>query len=201
MPGREEILDVLAGRGRRRRAGTAPTTAVDDAHPRRAGCRSGRRRAPAGSTQWALRRRARLPGAARSCSTSSRATCSAATRAPSPPTPGRWRSPRTAILRGCDQRVALPERQFFYLPLMHSEVLADQDRAVRLMLLSFGRTASCCATPAPTARSSAASAASPSATPRSGARARPEEVAFLDGGRLPGGAGGDRGLSRPGRDD
>ena len=33
----------------------------------------------------------------------------------------------------------LPERQFFYLPLMHSEVQANQDKCVRLFLLSFGR--------------------------------------------------------------
>ena len=43
-----------------------------------------------------------------------------------------------AIARGHDDAVAVPERQFFYLPLMHSEVLADQDRSVRLFLLTFG---------------------------------------------------------------
>jgi len=32
-----------------------------------------------------------------------------------------------------DMRVPEPERQFFYLPLMHSECLADQDRCVRLI--------------------------------------------------------------------
>jgi len=32
-----------------------------------------------------------------------------------------------------DMRVPEPERQFFYLPLMHSECLADQERCVRLM--------------------------------------------------------------------
>ena len=46
---------------------------------------------------------------------------------------------KEAILRGFDERVALPERQFYYLPLGHSELPSDQDRAVRLMLLSFGR--------------------------------------------------------------
>jgi uncharacterized protein (DUF924 family) len=45
----------------------------------------------------------------------------------------------TAILRGFDKRVPLPERQFFYLPLMHSEVQTNQDKSVRLHLLSFGR--------------------------------------------------------------
>lgn len=33
--------------------------------------------------------------------------------------------------RDCD--IPEPERQFFYLPLMHSETLSDQDRAVRLI--------------------------------------------------------------------
>ena len=42
---------------------------------------------------------------------------------------------KSAIARGLDERVAMPERQFFYLPLMHSEVLADQDRSVRLFTL------------------------------------------------------------------
>jgi uncharacterized protein (DUF924 family) len=43
-----------------------------------------------------------------------------------------------AIAQGFDDQVALPERQFFYLPLMHSEILADQDRCVRLFALAFG---------------------------------------------------------------
>src|SRR5262249_9761011 len=33
-----------------------------------------------------------------------------------------------AIARGFDRRYAPPERQFFYLPLEHSENLADQER-------------------------------------------------------------------------
>lgn len=40
---------------------------------------------------------------------------------------------KAAIDRGWDMRIAEPERQFFYLPLMHSENLCDQDRAVRLL--------------------------------------------------------------------
>jgi len=40
---------------------------------------------------------------------------------------------KTAIERDWDFRIAEPERQFFYLPLMHSENLIDQDRCVRLM--------------------------------------------------------------------
>jgi uncharacterized protein (DUF924 family) len=40
---------------------------------------------------------------------------------------------RSAIARGCDQQVAMPQRQFFYLPFEHSEELADQELAVELM--------------------------------------------------------------------
>lgn len=39
---------------------------------------------------------------------------------------------KTAISKGWDVRVDPPARQFFYLPLMHSENLCDQDRCVRL---------------------------------------------------------------------
>ena len=46
---------------------------------------------------------------------------------------------KTAILHGQDRRVDLPERQFFYTPLMHSEVLSNQDQSVRMYLLNFGR--------------------------------------------------------------
>jgi uncharacterized protein (DUF924 family) len=38
-----------------------------------------------------------------------------------------------AIDRGWDMKVAEPERQFFYMPLVHSENLCDQERAVRLI--------------------------------------------------------------------
>jgi uncharacterized protein (DUF924 family) len=38
-----------------------------------------------------------------------------------------------AIAKGFDQRIAMPERSFFYLPFEHSEELADQERAVVLM--------------------------------------------------------------------
>lgn len=39
---------------------------------------------------------------------------------------------KTAINRGWDLKVPEPERQFFYMPLQHSENLVDQDRCVRL---------------------------------------------------------------------
>ncbi len=37
-----------------------------------------------------------------------------------------------AIARGFDQATDEALRQFFYLPFMHSELLADQDRSVQL---------------------------------------------------------------------
>ncbi len=40
---------------------------------------------------------------------------------------------KQAIARGWDMKIDEPARQFFYVPLMHSECLADQDRCVRLM--------------------------------------------------------------------
>lgn len=39
---------------------------------------------------------------------------------------------RMAIDRGYDEGLGKPERQFLYMPFMHSEVLADQERSVRL---------------------------------------------------------------------
>jgi len=41
---------------------------------------------------------------------------------------------KTGIARGFDLRIPAPQRQFFYLPLEHSEVPSDQNRAVRLIL-------------------------------------------------------------------
>jgi uncharacterized protein (DUF924 family) len=40
---------------------------------------------------------------------------------------------KVAIDHGWDLKIHEPARQFFYLPLMHSESLCDQDRCVRLM--------------------------------------------------------------------
>ncbi|MEZ5714404.1 MAG: DUF924 family protein [Paracoccaceae bacterium] len=40
---------------------------------------------------------------------------------------------KAAIHKGWDMKIDEPARQFFYLPLMHSESLCDQDRCVRLM--------------------------------------------------------------------
>ncbi len=41
---------------------------------------------------------------------------------------------KSAIGRQWDRRIDAPARQFFFLPLMHSENLSDQDRCVRLFL-------------------------------------------------------------------
>ena len=40
---------------------------------------------------------------------------------------------KSSIERGWDLKIDEPARQFFYMPLMHSENLCDQDRCVRLM--------------------------------------------------------------------
>ena len=40
---------------------------------------------------------------------------------------------KSAIFKGWDLKIDPPARQFFYLPMMHSENLSDQDRCVRLM--------------------------------------------------------------------
>ncbi|ETX29090.1 DUF924 family protein [Roseivivax isoporae] len=40
---------------------------------------------------------------------------------------------KQAVHRGWDLRIDEPARQFFYMPMMHSENLCDQDRCVRLM--------------------------------------------------------------------
>ncbi len=41
---------------------------------------------------------------------------------------------KIAIDKHWDMKIAEPGRQFFYLPLMHSESQTDQDRCVRLLL-------------------------------------------------------------------
>ncbi len=40
---------------------------------------------------------------------------------------------KAAINKNWDLKVGEPERQFFYMPLMHSENLCDQERCVRLL--------------------------------------------------------------------
>jgi uncharacterized protein (DUF924 family) len=45
-----------------------------------------------------------------------------------------------AIRLGHDKVTPEPERQFFYLPLMHSEALMDQERCVRLIKMALPAT-------------------------------------------------------------
>lgn len=40
---------------------------------------------------------------------------------------------KIAVTRNWDMKISEPARSFFYMPLVHSENLIDQDRAVRLM--------------------------------------------------------------------
>jgi uncharacterized protein (DUF924 family) len=47
---------------------------------------------------------------------------------------------KAAIHRKWDMRIDEPARQFFYLPLMHSENLADQERCIRLMMERMPQT-------------------------------------------------------------
>ena len=89
-----------------------------------------------------------------------------------------------AIARGFDRIVSDSERQFFYLPFMHSEVLADQERCLALsrqyddsefakyaelhadIIRRYGRF--------------------PHRNPMLGRIATPDEQAFLDGGGFAG---------------
>ena len=47
---------------------------------------------------------------------------------------------KAAISKGWDKRIDEPARHFFYMPLVHSECLSDQDRAVRLILKRLPET-------------------------------------------------------------
>ncbi len=47
---------------------------------------------------------------------------------------------KIAISRGWDLKIDEPARQFFYMPLVHSECLSDQDRAVRLIMTRMPET-------------------------------------------------------------
>ena len=47
---------------------------------------------------------------------------------------------KSAIRRKWDMAIDEPARQFFYLPLMHSENLCDQDRCVRLVMERLPKT-------------------------------------------------------------
>ena len=47
---------------------------------------------------------------------------------------------KRAIARRFDRKTPEPQRQFFYLPLMHSEKLSDQERCVRMIMLGLPET-------------------------------------------------------------
>lgn len=47
---------------------------------------------------------------------------------------------KAGISRGWDLKIDEPARQFFYMPLVHSECLSDQDRAVRLIMTRMPET-------------------------------------------------------------
>lgn len=47
---------------------------------------------------------------------------------------------KLSIQKGWDLKIDAPARQFFYLPLMHSEILCDQDRCIRLMVERMPQT-------------------------------------------------------------
>ncbi|MFC4214883.1 DUF924 family protein [Pseudophaeobacter arcticus] len=47
---------------------------------------------------------------------------------------------KNAIQKKWDMKIDEPGRQFFYMPLMHSENLCDQERCVRLMLQRMPET-------------------------------------------------------------
>ena len=49
---------------------------------------------------------------------------------------------KVAIAKGWDLRIDEPARQFFYMPLVHSECLADQERAVRMFMTRMPATGS-----------------------------------------------------------
>lgn len=47
---------------------------------------------------------------------------------------------KCAVDKGWDLKIDEPARQFFYLPMMHSENLCDQERSVRLILERMPKT-------------------------------------------------------------
>lgn len=49
---------------------------------------------------------------------------------------------KMAIAQSWDLRIEEPERQFIYMPLMHSESLTDQERAVRMFLARMPESSS-----------------------------------------------------------
>lgn len=92
------------------------------------------------------------------------------------------RCARDAVLQGVDQRVPLPERQFFYLPLEHSELPSDQYHAVRLMLMNFGRDSEMLRHARAHREIIRRFGRFPFRNAALGRESRPDEVAFLEAG-------------------
>ena len=91
---------------------------------------------------------------------------------------------RAAVDAGLDLQTEAESRPFFYLPFMHSEALADQERSVALNRELDENTAAFCR--AAPRHHCAASAAFPTETRRSAAKPRREERTFLDEGGFSG---------------
>lgn len=47
---------------------------------------------------------------------------------------------KIAVGKGWDLRIDEPARQFFYLPMMHSESISDQERCVRMLMTRMPET-------------------------------------------------------------
>ena len=119
LAGRRAQALVHARRGLRRR-----TSAGDFSRPTRP--------APgASSTPGATRLKARSRSS--SCSINSRATCSADKARAFDTDPLARAAAGRALARGDDRRVDASMRGFFFLPFMHSEDLADQERCRRAL--------------------------------------------------------------------
>ena len=99
---------------------------------------------------------------------------------------------RKVAARAChlrfDGQIAEPARQFFYLPLMHSESQMDQDRAVRMFILRMpkpGAARICCTLPPRTALSFVNSGRFPfTLNVRDGTGDKPLQASFFDGPAL-----------------
>ena len=47
---------------------------------------------------------------------------------------------KIAVERGWDMRIDEPARQFFYMPMMHSECISDQERCIRMFMTRMPET-------------------------------------------------------------
>jgi len=90
---------------------------------------------------------------------------------------------KQAIERNWDKRIPEPERQFFYMPLMHAECLVDQDRCVRMILTRMPETGNNTLSHAQAHREVIRQYGRfPYRNEALGRASRPEERAYLDAG-------------------